>query len=119
MKKLDVVVDPNNQVLTSCIKFLANVLGENKFSLHDVDSWQSKERSKIHENARSNDTDIAELCCLPMLINDATDSPSICYAGLCTVARQMVHHSHACNETEKSISLLVREFTYLFSIHCD
>lgn len=102
--KLYVLVDLNDDVLTSCIKFIADVLGREKFTLID---HKTLCQNNGHQNAFNSD-DI-KLCRLPVVINDANDQLQICYAGLCTVVRKMVHHTHTETGQEKAISLLVRE----------
>lgn len=128
MRKLTVILDPDDEVLSECIKFIASVLGDEKFVLEDHVQLPQNERNKQFESkskhifqgsennpqlkTKSNDIDrsnlhIDQLCLLPVLVDDSDDI-SICYAGLCTVIRRMVHYSHKVNENDQAISLLVR-----------
>ena len=108
MSKLNVLVDSNDVVLTSCIRFIADVLGGEKFNLVNHEKLC---RNKQYSNA-VNAEDL-KLCHLPVIISDANDYTQVCYAGLCTVVRKMVHHTHDESEKEKSISLLVREKSFI------
>ena len=113
MTKQYILVDPNDDILTSCIQFIADVLGVENFCLLKwSDSWQTNS-SAADEDPALPIVDSAKLCHLPIITHAANDYPHICYAGLCTVVRQMVHHAHRQDRSANSISLLVGHLHFM------
>ena len=107
MEKLVIIVNPVDEVLSGCIKFVVAVLGVEKFQVIDNEtSWQDYRGNIGQEDARSG-VEYPLLCRLPMIVYDRHQYPQVCYAGLCTVIRKMVHHASTYCEERKAISLLV------------
>ena len=128
MKRLNVIVDLNDQVFSGCIKFVADVLGDDNFTIHDQYSWKNYVEDAAKNNLKDaqeeyvvgactsespsqfatnkNAFDAVQMCRLPAIFDDIANNPPVCYAGLCTVVRKMVHH-HAFNGKKQSTSLLV------------
>ena len=116
MEKLVIIVNPVDEVLSGCIKFVAAVLGVEKFQIVDYETSWHENLGHLGQQAAGSGVEYQLLCRLPMIVYDGHQYPQVFYAGLCTVIRKMVHHANTCSEEQKTISLLVSvPLTNLFS----